>query len=400
MIANFFKINNIAMILLFSLVLYPSNLRSIIIFISGILLLVNFFKENSLINIKMLNKGAFYIIIICTLIYSTNKNYAFFQLQTVSSLVVFPIIFSLIGLKSRKEVVLHLNKFLIIYVISIFLFNVIPFIWFYLTNYSFSELLHHYKYIIIVDIGKYTIHPIYMSMHCCISILFSLYLFKRFKSNLIKILLVLIKIVLFLFLLIYARKGPILSFLIVLIIWIFFEHKKYIKYTLLFSILFVVLLAVIPSTRERFLELTKIETAKNENSSSSDIRYSIYNNTFNLIKNAPFFGYGIGDYNDELKKSLKENTPFLLKKTYNSHNQYMSFVLIGGFVLLFSFFYFYGKFFISSFLNNNVLAIVVFLYFSILMLFENILEREHGVIFFSLFVNFFGLQNYMVREKK
>jgi O-antigen ligase len=131
---------------------------------------------------------------------------------------------------------------------------------------------------------------------------------------------------------------------------------------------------------------------------STNIRYSIYKTSFLLIKSSPFIGYGIGDFNDQLKIEYKKNNYFLLSKEYNSHNQYLSFLLIGGFPLLFLYLYFLYYNINLSISNENYLLIVVLSFYSIVMLSENILERENGVIFFSFLINFFALKNYTKNE--
>ena len=82
------------------------------------------------------------------------------------------------------------------------------------------------------------------------------------------------------------------------------------------------------------------ETLKSIESNSFGIRFVIYKNASELIKEFPFFGYGIGDYNDKLKESYKKNNPSL-EVYYNSHNQYISFLLVGGLFLLLLYFIFF-----------------------------------------------------------
>jgi O-antigen ligase len=156
----------------------------------------------------------------------------------------------------------------------------------------------------------------------------------------------------------------------------------------------VILVALIPNTRNRFLELINISNDKENAQSSTNIRYTIYKNSFKLVKNAPLLGYGIGDYNLVLKESYKKNAPFLLKKQYNSHNQYLSFFLMGGFCLFLIFIFTYTKNIFLSIKEGNTMLILLLTFYGIMMLFENILERENGVIFFAFFINFFALKNY------
>ena len=49
--------------------------------------------------------------------------------------------------------------------------------------------------------------------------------------------------------------------------------------------------------------------------------------------------------------------------------------------------------------KRNVHSLIILCFYSIVMLSENILERENGVIFFSFFLCFFSLNNYNKDEQ-
>jgi len=73
--------------------------------------------------------------------------------------------------------------------------------------------------------------------------------------------------------------------------------------------------------------------------------------------------------------------------------------LIGGLGLLISFLIFYGKNLMIALQSNNIYLILILIFYGVMMFFENILEREHGVIFFSLFLNFFAF-NKVIKPKE
>jgi O-antigen ligase len=384
----------------FGIMLFPGILKPIIIILFSISILFLSYSRGFKINkILFFFNSAVYISILFTLFYTSNYTEASSKLQTTLSLLVFSLMFSLL----KKEEVIAIFKdikiYLCIYIISTCLYNVIPFLWLYITHYTLEDVIKHYPLIIIKDIGKYSIHPIYMSMHCAIAILFSIYIYKTLKLRRLKLSIIFIKIILLFFLIIYARKGPILALLSILFFWSLFNERKKRKHYLLALIGFSILMISIPKTRNRLVELVKIEEATSIDSNSTNIRVSIYKNAFLLIKNEPFFGYGIGDYNNQLKLTYKKNAPYLLSKQYNSHNQYLSFLLIGGIPLLLIFLCMIYYNLNLSFNNNNTLSIIVIGFYCLVMLSENILERENGVIFFSFFLNFFSLKNYIKSEE-
>ena len=391
---NKFDVVYFFLALLFALILLPSNLKSIWILLFGISVLLLTLNRRKYFNTSFfLLNTIFFFGIIFTLFYTSNYDYAIRKLQTMSSLLVFPFLFSLFNSADRKKISKNKNLFLSIYILSVFLFNTVIFLWFYLTHYSFNDIVYHFHRVIMVDIGKYGIHPIYLSIHCCIAMFFSAFIYKAIHNKNLKKILVFINIVLIFFLIIYARKGPLLALIITSLFWALFENKKNLKLKIISIISLSLLLFLIPKTRNRFSEIFTINNSKSIESNSYGVRFVIYKNASELIKEFPFFGYGIGDYNDKLKESYKKNNPSL-EVYYNSHNQYISFLLVGGLFLLLLYFIFLYLNVKLAIKKRNINSLIILCFYSIVMLSENILERENGVIFFSFFLCFFSLNNY------
>ena len=391
---NKFDVVYFFLALLFALILLPSNLKSIWILLFGIsVLLLNLNRKKYFNTSFFVLNTIFFFGIIFTLFYTSNYDYAIRKLQTMSSLLVFPFLFSLFNSADRKKISKNKNLFLSIYIISVFLFNTVIFLWFYLTHYSFNDIVYHFHRVIMVDIGKFGIHPIYLSIHCCIAMFFSAFIYKTIHNKNLKKILVFINIVLIFFLIIYARKGPLLALIITSLFWALFENKKNLKLKIISIISLCLLLFLIPKTRNRFSEIFTINNSKFIESNSYGVRFVIYKNASELIKEFPFFGYGIGDYNDKLKESYKKNNPSL-EVYYNSHNQYISFLLVGGLFLLLLYFIFLYLNVKLAIKKRNINSLIILCFYSIVMLSENILEREDGVIFFSFFLCFFSLNNY------
>ena len=183
------------------------------------------------------------------------------------------------------------------------------------------------------------------------------------------------------------------ALIITSLFWALFENKKNLKLKIILIISLSLLLFLIPKTRNRFSEIFTINNSKFIESNYYGVRFVIYKNASELIKEFPFFGYGIGDYNDKLKESYKKNNPSL-EVYYNSHNQYISFLLVGGLFLLLLYFIFLYLNVKLAIKKRNINSLIILCFYSIVMLSENILERENGVIFFSFFLCFFSLNNY------
>ena len=136
----------------------------------------------------------------------------------------------------------------------------------------------------------------------------------------------------------------------------------------------------------------------NNNKSSSNLRINIYKTSIPLIKEKPYFGYGIGAGEDVLFQ--KENTiNFFNSKNYNSHNQYLGYALNAGLFGLVFFLFFIFKNLKIAFQNSFEHASLI-VFFILLMFVENILDRQNGILFFSLFINYFAFYAVLNEKQK
>jgi O-antigen ligase len=387
----------------FALVVFPSNIKAIVILIFALVLIYFALKNGMIINKQyFFVQALFYFTLLATLLYSENLSYAFKKLQTMSSLIVFPLLFSFFSNRFKEDLLENRYRYLQVYIITVFLFNVSVFLFFWSNYFSFKDTLIHMPEIVNVRLGKYSIHPIYISMHCALALLFSAVVFVKCKRPGTKPGLLLIQLVLLSFLMVYARKGPIIALIGTILISSFLFVKKNYRILGFFALLLMlVLIFAVPNTRDRFKELLTTENLAEENANSTDLRQAIYTEAIGLIQESPVFGYGIGDYNDKLKQSYKEkDLTFLLEKNYNAHNQYLSSWLIGGLFSFLALVFLLGRNFFLSVKHKNHLLFLVVTFYMIVMFTENILEREDGVIFFSLFLNYFALLNYKPLAEK
>jgi hypothetical protein len=125
--------------------------------------------------------------------------------------------------------------------------------------------------------------------------------------------------------------------------------------------------------------------------SSSNLRLNLIDVSIDAIKEKPFFGYGIGDTKDILI-NLEHKNDFFNNKYYNTHNQYLNFMLATGFLGLLLFIIFLFKNLQLAILGSLEQFSIVLL-FILLMFIENILDRQNGVIYFAIFINYFSFYN-------
>lgn len=136
--------------------------------------------------------------------------------------------------------------------------------------------------------------------------------------------------------------------------------------------------------------------------STEQIRNGIYYCSWQKIKEAPVMGHGIGDVDNQLQKCY--NTTFTDTDTYrvlqyNSHSQYLQLILCAGFVG-FAVFLLSVAAMVKKALRDKsgfYLAFLAFVLFN--FLFENILSRHDGILFFAFFNSIFYFNKLPYNEK-
>ncbi len=153
-----------------------------------------------------------------------------------------------------------------------------------------------------------------------------------------------------------------------------------------FTASLVATLFLFPDTSQRIHDLFQVEriSAAIE---SEEIRATIYKCGNKKFQEAGLTGFGIGDGKNELLDCYQEYNPTLAATSYNSHNQYISLILNAGFLglLIFLAFIFYNI--NRSLKSGEFITVAIIVFYCIVMFSENILERQNGVLYFSLFIN-------------
>ena len=128
------------------------------------------------------------------------------------------------------------------------------------------------------------------------------------------------------------------------------------------------------------------ETLSVDSHESSAARILVWKAAMEVIKDDPIIGVGTGDVKKELRKVYKEkNIESAYEDHLNAHNQYIqTTVALGiiGLLVLLSFFFLP---IIYAYKNNNPLYIIFLALVGFHFLFESMLERQAGVVFYAFF---------------
>ena len=331
----------------------------------------------------------YFIVITLSLIYTENLSDGVALVQRSLTLLLFPVIFLFV-----KEDALSVRKlfdFLLLGLIVSFFINLS-----FAVNDSLlaaktdnaleasvsqfslwiGALINGWDYFIGSEFSR-LVSPSYVSLY--ILLVLSFYLKKKLNSRL-KFLVV---IILFLYLYLLASSAAYFILMIMSLLLIFNITERSKKYSML--IIFV-LGTIVFLKNPRIFEFEESGNPGDYNATiSENARLLSWNASLEAIKEAPFFGYGIGDANDVLTRKYRElNYQENYDKQYNSHNQFFQTwmqtgvlgigILITIIILLA----------IQMRRSRNEFSVFLILFIS--LLFESMLVRFNGIVFFSIIV--------------
>lgn len=128
---------------------------------------------------------------------------------------------------------------------------------------------------------------------------------------------------------------------------------------------------------------------------SINTRLGIYICSVNIISENFVFGVGIGDTKEMLQECYNEKLQSEVYKWnyYNTHNQYLHFLLASGLLGFLSYIISITYMLINGYRNNNWPLFFTMITIVIFSMTENILLRNDGALFFGIFVSIFFFNN-------
>jgi len=382
--------------------LIPNRIKGLPVILLLLFSIFLFFNEKrKQFNWKLfLINSSIFLVYLFSLLYTSNISYAMKKLEISLSLLVFPLIFSLIWrFKEVLDYKVLLKKIIFVFFHSVVVFSGIVFsyliyvgVFSHLSEPSFIR--HFTEYL--PFIGQ---HSIYASIYLGLGLLCFIYLLTLTKNKIYQVALVLEASFILLLLISLASKGVLLASVVSIFVYcLSVINKKRDQLIIVISILGLLFFSLkfSPSLSKRvnlFNSSLSLSSYEGE-LSSTQTRKEIYNCSLNLLKSNWVFGYGFGDVNEQLLKCYSHVSKYLVDGKFNSHNQYLSILLGCGVFGLFTTFlllYFNYKIFTSE---KHYFFLSVLLFYSIIMFVENILERQSGVILFSFFINLFSFFSY------
>lgn len=372
------------------------NLPTPFFVVSIILGLINIFKSGKkfdLDNKIILLFPLYFIIMSFSLFYTDNISDGLNILQRSLSLFLFPLIFLFV--KEDASTVRKLFDFLLLGLVISFFINLTISIYNSASiikgGFSFEIsmddltafidiLTHGWNYFVGDEFSK-LINPSYLSLY--ILLVLSYYL----KNSLDTRLRTFIVVLLFLYLFLLASIAAYMILVIMSILLTFNIKDKSRKHTM-FIMLLLGLIVFLNNPRV-FDFYSKVKDfgsiIEYDNSTSEKARLLSWDASIKLIKEAPLLGYGIGDANDILIKKYKElGYTYNYENKYNAHNQFLqTFLQTGviGFGVLVTIFILLA---IHMKRSRNEFSVFLILFIS--LIFESMLVRFNGIVFFSIVI--------------
>ncbi len=387
-----------------SIVLIPINKHLVVVVMSFwfLIALINFFinfskqKQSFAFNKRQLCFFVFpifYAIHLIGLIYTTNFDYAFFDLEIKLSMLLIPLTLWLRSdFYSDKQN--HLIRALVYGSLISFVINIIHAV----INYHIKPDIIYFFY------GELSpIHPSYMSLYISLALISIIYLGVKtitFNAKRAQLMGIILFITLLIYLFLLSSKAGIITFILTILIFITAQYIHRIRAKYLITLVLVIIIVPIflinsvPKVKYRFQGMiTAVEHADEANIDSQESsmeRVAIFITSSKLAYHKLPWGMGTGDTKDEIIENYKRLGSQTINERYlNAHNQYLQTTIalgIPGLIALLTIIAFGFKIAIKK---KNILFLSFMILISINMFFESMLEQQAGVIFITLFFTLF-----------
>lgn len=323
-----------------------------------------------------------YFIYLIGLIYTENISFGMREIEYKLSLLIMPIIIGATP-SLHKE---RMNKLLATFVLSCFLSAI--------TCLAVTLIENNFAYIPTYSELSIFLSPNYFVLYidfCIILLITSINQKLTLTKKTIHLFLLLFFIA---FNILLSSKMGIIIMLVILVYYCFNSLKQYspllpVAVILAGVIGFSILVNTNKGIRTRFTNLQKALSSENidkNSTESSKVRLLIWEQAVNIIKTEPLLGVGTGDSKDSLLKKYEEaEISHAIEKKYNTHNQYLEWLItlgIAGFLILEGSIIFV---LIQAIKKKNSILVWFIIINSLAFLTESTLETQAGLIFFSLF---------------
>lgn len=234
------------------------------------------------------------------------------------------------------------------------------------------------------------VHPTYLAMYVNLALIIAIdSLFERNSGFRKKIFWSSAAAVFVVVILLLSSRSGILATAITLPMFLFLKFTGKIRSWIMISVLallaFSFTLSFFVNPRYKYT-VADISGENLEKTLNRDTRLLIWKSAVNVIKVHPFLGVGTGDASEELKREYaSHNYPEGYYADMNAHNQFLEILLENGIPGLVLFLLIIGYIVHISLTDKNYILQVFTIGMVIFFIFESMLNRMSGIMFFPLF---------------
>jgi O-antigen ligase len=323
------------------------------------------------------------VIPLATLIYS--NEYPFSHFEKRLSFFLFPLIFATTDI-SKQTITRILYSFSISCTIASL----------YIIVTSITQIMDDY-YTTEVALEAIGTSHVYFGMYLTFSVIATTYLvLNRPIRTIISFLLIAAIIIQLIFLIMLGAKMAIITlFLLCMIVGVVYviRTRRWTMGMIMLAvpiITFAVLFRYFESVSHRFTDLLNPDNYFVDDNAwnSIGVRVSILKCTFETYMKAPILGTGLGDQQSALNACYASYN-FITLNDYNTHNQYLQFLLGAGILGLVAFLFLLAYAAVHAWKQKKELYFYFLFVVAMCCLTESILERQHGIMFFAFFSSMF-----------
>jgi O-antigen ligase len=364
----------------------------------GVHTLIHVKKEyfKTILSKEVLVPISIYVLGAVALLYSPDKTEGINILTRQLAILIFPLAFALNGLNLDKYKLALFQWFAFTCVGTILYLYIDAFVtigYFHLpvsTLFTLAFMNHNFSFPI-------EMHATYLSMYVAFSIIVFSCLLAAGKTNSLRVVYIACIILLSAGMLQLSSRAAFIALVLVIVIvfpFLLFKGRRRIWFIIISVVLSALLLFAIDnidSFKTRYLsELKKDLTQKPTLIEVSEPRIARWEVIMEMVKRSPVVGYGTGAEKDMLQQKYFEKklyTSFIHQ--FNTHSEYLSFLLKTGIIgfSLFIYTLYFG--FARAWRTRDAYFFGFMILITIVCVSENVLDLNKGIFFYGFFFSLF-----------
>ena len=387
--------------LFFSIPIWPKA-TTLLIILYILILLVTLKKRKGLISFLNYKEFAgcalLYLMLIIGLSYTIDLDTGLSKVQTQASLLVVPLFMGSQKLNRRDRTAIT-DLFVLGVLTTVLLCFCNAVYRYFSTNsaYVLDEFSRKNSIFFYTEFSEFLdLHPTYFALYLGFAIFNLIYNFHA-KSKYLFVPKAVLIVLFFIALFFTSSKAGIFSSILLTVIYLIYQlirKKKKIYIVLLVAMLSgtLAMLTVNPVLYARsFQGLSSINKSYLEDKSineSTGIRLGLWRLSANVSKDAILTGYGTGSVQKILNERCIEFNSFSSCESLrnkNSHNQFLNFLVTNGLVFMAVFVAILVLMLLRALRTRDGIYVFFILFMGINFFFESLLQREKGIVFFTLF---------------